>query len=69
MYSTKPSKQLSLYSNRTDPLHYFVYPVLLQPINITIYERRIRLAPGFLAGPSGIRAGWVLETKSRLGAE
>ena len=25
--------------------------------------------PGFLAGPSGIRAGWVLETKSRLGAE
>ena len=24
---------------------------------------------GFLAGPSGIRAGWVLETKSRLGAE
>ena len=26
-------------------------------------------APGFLAGPSGIRAGWVLETKSRLGAE
>ena len=27
------------------------------------------LAPGFLAGPSGIHAGWVLETKSRLGAE
>ena len=26
-------------------------------------------APGFLAGPSGIRAGWALETKSRLGAE
>ena len=26
-------------------------------------------APGFLAGPSGIRAGRVLETKSRLGAE
>ena len=26
-------------------------------------------APGFLAGPSGIRAGWVLETKSRLGTE
>ena len=25
--------------------------------------------PGLLAGPSGIRAGWVLETKSRLGAE
>ena len=25
--------------------------------------------PGFLAGPSGIRAGWALETKSRLGAE
>ena len=24
---------------------------------------------GTLAGPSGIRAGWVLETKSRLGAE
>ena len=28
-----------------------------------------RHAPGFLAGPSGIRARWVLETKSRLGAE
>ena len=27
------------------------------------------MGPGFLAGPSGIRAGWVLETKSRLGAE
>ena len=25
--------------------------------------------PGLLAGPSGIRAGWVIETKSRLGAE
>ena len=24
--------------------------------------------PGFLAGPSGIGAGWALETKSRLGA-
>ena len=24
---------------------------------------------GLLAGPSGIRAGWVIETKSRLGAE
>ena len=29
----------------------------------------LRRAPSFLAGPSGIRAGWVLETKSRLGAE
>ena len=25
--------------------------------------------PGLLAGPSGIRAGCVIETKSRLGAE
>ena len=32
-------------------------------------EGTINHAPGFLAGPSDIRAGWVLETKSRLGAE
>ena len=25
--------------------------------------------PGLLAGLSDIRAGWVIETKSRLGAE
>ena len=29
----------------------------------------VGVLPGFLAGPSGIRAGWALETKSRLGAE
>ena len=29
----------------------------------------IYLRLGLLAGPSGIRAGWVIETKSRLGAE
>ena len=42
----------------------------LRPVDQT--KKRLENLTGlacFLAGPSGIRAGWVLETKSRLGAE
>ena len=39
-------------------------------MNIAVINSRLEvIVSAWLHGPSGIRAGWVIETKSRLGAE
>ena len=46
-----------------------VFNIFFHSLYFEKNTKQFNMFPGLLAGLSGIRAGWVLETKSRLGAE